>query len=84
MFIKALNKSHCRDYSAMEVCHHVLKLPAHHCSASFQVAGFRRQLDPETGAFKRSAYDKYLARGELVPEALKNEVAPASLGSSSA
>ena len=75
VYMRCLNMTHKRDYSAQEVTHHVLQLPGHHCTRVFQVATSTDEMDPNTGQRAPSAYAKYLRRAELVPEAHREHAA---------
>ena len=66
VYIKLLNRSHNRDYSAQEVAHHVLKLPGYHCSHTFTIASASDEIDIETGRPVPSAYNSYLARAQTM------------------
>ena len=69
VYIKLLNKTHSRDYSAQEVTHHVLKLPGVHCNHTFQIASSNDEVDLETGAPVKSAYHSYLDRRNTASDA---------------
>ena len=73
-YIKALNKAHCRDYSAQEVTHHILKIPGYQCAKRFAVASMSDELDLGSGQTKKSAYKNYLNRFDLVAARFQHQM----------